>query len=1305
MSNSQSVTFTSTCGGSVTATLNIVPDPITGNNYTNVSQLCSQDSLQSTCFNGNLPGMQGYMYQAIVVLSPPCDTWTMGWSTCCRNGTVNVPTSSGDNVYLEATMNSMTNNCNNSPVFNAQPIPYVCINQPVSYNYGVTEPDGDSLVYSLVPGMESTTLNLVYGGGASGAVPIAGIAIDPNTGQLTFTPTQLGNFIVVVQVDEYDSNGNLLGTVMRDIQFVVQNCTNQVPSGSPTIGNVSGNGNQIGPLEVELCEGANICFDVTFDDPDLNDTLTFTSNVMTVLPGATITSTGANPLVISVCWTAQPNSPSFTSFNVDVDDGACPVAGITTTTIGVNIITSTYVGPDQTICGTQTAPLSASGGSIFTWTVLSGDPITPGNFSCNPCANPVAQPSVTTTYMVTSDLTGTCVNTDTVTINVVPDFTWNLTQSSPSSCLLEPVDLNLVPTPGGNYTYDWSPPGPLSNPNISNPTASLITPGFNTFVVTMTSPLGCVLTDSLDIYVAGNYAPDVSISLSDTTPACGDSVILDAIFAPQIPTTNGLATSPAPGPPINVTLGNGTATNTTTSYPAPFGNFYNGVRHQFLFRASELNAMGFNGGQFKEIAFDVAAIAGLTNYSNFEVRMGVTNNTQLSAWETGTVVVRPAAPHNVTVGWNTLTFGTGFNWDGISNVVVEVCFDQFGISTWTNNCQTRYTPTPFNSTLYFNSDVGGVCYGGTGIQSPNRPNIRFTYCDVAANPGSYTYEWSPGITLTDSTIQTPTAFTYLTQNYTLIVTDTAGGCTDTASMALVMNCACQDPIPEMTPPTCNGGSDGMIVATPIIGINPLIIEFYDDQGTLLQQSPAQSIADTLFNIPAGVYTIQVVDTALVCMGDTVITVTEPTPVTVDAVSDTIICENGTATLTAIPDGGNGAPYTLTWNSGLMGNGPHDVMPTVASCYNVFAEDSLGCLSQLDSTCVDILPPIVVTTSGDDFICPDGSITLTGSATGGSGSAFNFEWQDSQGNVLANDAVVTVTPTAGTSVYCVTVTDDCETTPVTECVTITWHPLPNVDFISNSAGGCYPQDIEFTNLTPANEVSSVVWDFTYNGVTSTDPLNPSVIFETPGCYDVRLTVTSPEGCVNDSIIEDMICIYGYPIADFTFGPQPTTILNTNIDFLNASSGDATTFNWNFNNGEGFSDLEDPRFFFPNDGLGEYNVTLLVANQWGCIDSVTYVVVIDGEHLLYVPNSFTPNGDGLNDIFMPMGEGFDLSQFEMFIFDRWGNRIFYSENAGEGWDGTLNGSQQAPIGAYVWKIRSVNKYNEDLHENVGHVTIVR
>jgi len=508
MSTTASVSFTNTCGlsnpNNVSLTLR---DPNNLSNTctsvatcnTEVSQLCTSQAGNSSCNGGSLPGMQEYIYKGVVTLSGPCNSWTIAYNLCCRNTTVNV--SGQPSYHVETTMNSANDPCNNSAIFTAQPIPYICVNNPVSYNLGAIDPDGDSLYYTLISAKSNATTNVTYNVGYSGAVPIPGITINNITGQINFTPTLIGNFIVVVQVEEFDFFGASLGTVARDFQFVVQSCSNTPPNPSGgVITNFSGTATQTGPYSIEMCVGENFSFDAVFSDPNPGDSLSMTTNITSVLAGSSFSSSGSNPLAASFSWTAPAGSGATLSFVVTINDGACPVPGINSFTYTVTIGAGVFAGPDQIICTGNTYQLQVFNATNPVWTSVAGDPIQVGtNISCDSCVNPVITPSQTTTYVVTSDsVGGLCNFTDTVTITVL-----NATGPSIPDAVICPGPGNFASiNVGSGYTnYTWTPACCVGQfANIFNP---------GTYIVSVDT-LVCTMTDTFVVSLAPNPSPTIT---------------------------------------------------------------------------------------------------------------------------------------------------------------------------------------------------------------------------------------------------------------------------------------------------------------------------------------------------------------------------------------------------------------------------------------------------------------------------------------------------------------------------------------------------------------------------------------------------------------------------------------------------------------------------------------------------------------------------------------------------------------------------------------------------------------------------
>ena len=184
---------------------------------------------------------------------------------------------------------------------------------------------------------------------------------------------------------------------------------------------------------------------------------------------------------------------------------------------------------------------------------------------------------------------------------------------------------------------------------------------------------------------------------------------------------------------------------------------------------------------------------------------------------------------------------------------------------------------------------------------------------------------------------------------------------------------------------------------------------------------------------------------------------------------------------------------------------------------------------------------------------------------------------------------------------------------------------------------------------------------------------------------------------------MITVYGNPTAEFTYDPHNATAFDGTIHFTDLSTG-ATQWNWNFGdiNNSG-STQQNPVFTYIDSG--SYQVTLHVVSSHGCVDSVSHIIHIAPDFTIYLPTAFTPNGDGKNDVFGPVGSMLDNSNYEMWIFDRWGAMIYHTKDINDGWDGKANGgSEIAQEDAYVWKLQT--KDNQNMERTLyGHVSLIR
>ncbi|MBL7955921.1 MAG: PKD domain-containing protein [Flavobacteriales bacterium] len=269
--------------------------------------------------------------------------------------------------------------------------------------------------------------------------------------------------------------------------------------------------------------------------------------------------------------------------------------------------------------------------------------------------------------------------------------------------------------------------------------------------------------------------------------------------------------------------------------------------------------------------------------------------------------------------------------------------------------------------------------------------------------------------------------------------------------------------------------------------------------------------------------------------------------------------------------------------------------------------------------------------------------------------------------------------------------------------ITAHGLPVVTFFVEPDSGCAPLDVQFTNTTDPGMIGGCVWMFG-DGMSSTS-CGTEHTYEDSGTYTVSLTVNSPAGCEGDTTLYHLVHVDPSPTANFTFGPQPTNFYQPEVTFVDASSNDVILWSWHFP--EGSPDTASSgqvTVSYPNDDGGSYPAQLVVSNRFGCTDTLLAVVAIDGVHSVYAPNAFTPDGDGVNAVFLPMIRDDVPSDHDMRIFDRWGREVFRTTDPGQGWDGSVDGAGPK-TDVYVWKLRSRNRVDGIMREYIGHVTVLR
>lgn len=623
-----------------------------------------------------------------------------------------------------------------------------------------------------------------------------------------------------------------------------------------------------------------------------------------------------------------------------------------------------------------------------------------------------------------------------------------------------------------------------------------------------------------------------------------------------------------------------------------------------------------------------------------------------------------------------------------------------------NAGQLIVNPVPPGTTGYF---LKAGCGSGSGTAISDTtwitlatPSVTVAHTDdictqsigsVTATPGTgspapITYNWTPNVGNTASITNLPAG------TYNLSITD-GNGCTATASATVGDTPATFSG--TTTQVSCPGGSDGTATATTSLNSGTEIFEWSTGQFT-------NSAPHTLTGLSAGNYWCYI--SSATCSDTVYFTVTEIPPLQISITSQiNVNCyslANGSASVNVIQ---GTAPYTYSWTT--SSSTTNSATNLLAGSYTCTVTDVNGCTEDTTINITQPAPLTITSVTADTIICPGFNAPLTVSVTGGS-SAYQYSWSTSNTNV-GSTSNVTVTPTTSPTTYCVTVSEVCGSPSVDTCLTVSF-PTPIVPSLTpDEATKCVPGNFTFVNSSSnSGEIQSTVYTFSngdnYNISGSQGFSNT---FQSSGTYDVIMTCTSIYGCVYDTTIQNIVTVIPLPVANFTVSKNPATWFETTIQTSDISTGNISQWYWSspgatsITNGGPAGLIE-----FPQGVTGTYPITLTVTTPQGCSDSITLTIEIVPDIILYVPNSFTPDDDEHNQRWKYYINGVDMENFEIEIYNRWGEVIWESHDANETWDGTygING-QKIPFGTYTWRISYKDKDTDGRKYHTGIINIIK
>ncbi len=350
--------------------------------------------------------------------------------------------------------------------------------------------------------------------------------------------------------------------------------------------------------------------------------------------------------------------------------------------------------------------------------------------------------------------------------------------------------------------------------------------------------------------------------------------------------------------------------------------------------------------------------------------------------------------------------------------------------------------------------------------------------------------------------------------------------------------------------------------------------------------------------------------------------------------------------------------------------------------------------------VNIYPSIHTDFDFDYDTCIGGPVNFMDKSVTMAQNLTDWDWNfgDNQSSTARNPNHLYQLPGVHPVRLIATDNNACKDTMIKE---ISYFPVPPLILIKPSKfTACVPEDIKFTNLSvPIDETYDIKWDFGDGGTGS--EISPIHDFEKVGVFSVRVQITSPIGCYTEETFPNLITIEASPVADFSYTPDVINNINSTAVFTDLSTG-ASGWYWDFG-GKASSFIRNPTYTFLDTGI--YDIRQVVFHPNGCTDTLIKTIDVEPVVQFFLPNAFTPNYDGKNEVYKPAGLSLGVSRYNLSIYSRWGDKLFETQDPEEGWNGRRNNTgEELPVGVYLCVLRftDARSRTKELKE---FVTLVR
>ncbi len=497
---------------------------------------------------------------------------------------------------------------------------------------------------------------------------------------------------------------------------------------------------------------------------------------------------------------------------------------------------------------------------------------------------------------------------------------------------------------------------------------------------------------------------------------------------------------------------------------------------------------------------------------------------------------------------------------------------------------------------------------------------------------------------------------------------------------------------SFTPRTCNGDCAGPPEVSCNItdescaggdgALSVNIVDGHTGPYTIQWIYPVVSGAPSLTGLTSGTYIVSVTDAYNCFVVYDTVTLSQlsgPTILVDQVAHESCNASNGSISLVA---GGNNLPFQYAWSSQPSQNSPL-LQNLSAGTYSVTVTDNLGCTATASAVIVNQAGPEAGISQIQNEMCSAADAQIITWVSGGT-PPLSYAWNSSPSQTTQNLTGVH----AGS--YTLTVTDANGCNAFADTV-LTDTPPPVINFMNVSDETCH-----MSNGTATLHISGGHPPYTF------------IWADFPGLEDTTL-VNLHEGNFMVSVSDSFCTLTSVlqirnipgPTAGFRVYPDVATIEDPRIIFYDESFG-ATEWHWDFGDWS-YSTAQSPVHLYADTGI--FRVRQMIFNDEGCMDSVSHTVLIMDPITLFIPNAFTPNSDGVNDFFNAFGN--HIADFEMRIFNRWGEEVFSCNNMTVGWDGNYQG-RAAPDGVYTWIIWYKEDYitrQMDRKSIQGHLSLLR